>query len=201
MTPKLIIEQKITVLVNQYRIFFADSQGQKTNLAAFAQQKRFNLKEKVLFYADEQKTTPLFAFRAEKVMDVHGRYFVTDDHDQTIGVFRKAFKKSLLSSTWHILQDDQPVLTVTESNKTFAAIRRIVQFIPYIADIADILMPFLRYHFVFIDEATGEVVGKYRKTTSIRDHYELSMTDAAYGSQDWRVFAAVAVALDALQKR
>jgi hypothetical protein len=201
MTPRLVIEQKITLLVNQYRLFAVDNHGQKAELIAFAQQKRFKFKEKILFYTDEQKSSQAFAFHAEKVLDVHGRYFVTDANGKTVGAFRKAFKKSLLSSTWHILQDDEPVLTVTENNKTFALIRRIVQFIPYISDLADILMPFLRYHFVFVDAATGEVVGKYRKTTSIRDHYELAMTDEAYESQDWRVFAAVAVALDALQKR
>jgi hypothetical protein len=44
-------------------------------------------------------------------------------------------------------------------------------------------------------------VGEYRKTTLLRDYYTLSYDDAAYGTMDWRLFAAMAVALDALQSR
>ena len=43
--------------------------------------------------------------------------------------------------------------------------------------------------------------GTYIKTTLFRDHYLLSLDDETYNAQDWRVLAAVAVALDALQSR
>jgi hypothetical protein len=60
---------------------------------------------------------------------------------------------------------------------------------------------FFKYHFVFIDVQTGSEVGMYRKTTLFRDHYELLLTDEAWQSVDWRVFASMGVALDALQSR
>lgn len=201
MYPKLIIEQKITPLVNQYRIFNVDSSGNKASLVGYAQQKRMALKEKVRFYSDEQKQHEIFGFRAEKVLDVHGKYFVEGVEGKAIGSFKKSFKKSLINSTWNILDDDMPTVTIFETSKVLAVVRRVLDFLPIIGDFAAIIMIFFLVHFTFINSKTGETIGYYKKTKRFRDHYVLSMTDEAYASQDWRVWAAMAVGLDALQSR
>jgi hypothetical protein len=202
MIPKLIIEQKITAFTNQYLIYLAGEDGEKSDLAAFAQQKRLAFKEKVSFYNDEKKSREIFSFRAEKVMDIHGRFFVEDENGNKIGGFMKDFKKSLTSSTWHLLdRGGEPKITIAESSQTLAIFRRVAGFIPIVGDVAEILLVFLKYHFVIIDKKTGDKIGKYQKTTLFRDHYKLYMEDKAYNSQDWKVLAAVAVALDALQSR
>jgi uncharacterized protein YxjI len=119
-----------------------------------------------------------------------------------IGTFKKEFKASLLKSTWHILNaDGQPQMTVAENSLTLALFRRFAGFIPIIGDLVEIVSLFLRYHFSFVDSASNQEVGIYKKTTLFRDHYALSMTDQAYADKDWRLLAAVAVALDALQSR
>lgn len=202
MTPKLIVEQRITAFVNQYSIYAAQPDGKKGNLLAFAQQKRFAFKEKVTFYANEAKTQIAFTFRAEKVLDVHGSYLVEDADGKPVGSFKKDFAKSLLNSTWTILGPDQkPRLSISESNKVLAILRRYVGFIPILGDLFELVMIFFRYHFVFVDIATKQEVGRYQKTALLRDHYVLLMTDAAYAGQDWRVLAAMGVGLDALQSR
>ena len=202
MTPRLIVEQKITAFTNKYAVFAANADGSKGHMVAFAQQKRLAFKEKVMFYSDEAKTSVVFTMRAEKVMDVHGRYFVEDPSGKMVGSFRKNFTKSLLNSTWLMLGDnEQPKFVISESNHTIAILRRFVGFIPIIGELADIVMAFFRYHFNFVDAATNQAVGKYQKTTLFRDHYLLSMTDEAYAKEDWRTFAAMAVGLDALQSR
>lgn len=201
MQPKLIIEQKITPFANQYRIFSVDPSGGKGDLVAYAQQKRMAFKEKVRFYSDEQKQHEIFGFRAEKVLDVHGKYFVEDTEGNVIGSFQKAFKKSLFNSTWNIPDENAPTVTISETNKALAVVRRVLGILPVIGDFADIIMIFFLIHFTFADSKTGEIIGHYRKTKRLRDHYELSMTDEVYSSQDWRVWAAMAVGLDALQSR
>lgn len=202
MKPRLIVEQKITAFTNKYAVYVANLDGSKGQLVAFAQQKRLAFKEKVSFYSDEAKTNMVFTLRAEKAMDVHGRYFVEDPNGQMVGCFRKNFAKSLLNSTWLILgANDQPKFVISESNKILAALRRFVGFIPIIGEIADVIMAFFRYHFDFKDTATNQNVGKYQKTTLFRDHYLLSLTDEAWTQNDWRTFAAMAVGLDALQSR
>lgn len=202
MSPKLIVEQKITAFANKYSVFATGDYGAKGQMVAFAQQKRLAFKEKVTFYTDETKNQVAFSFRAEKVMDIHGRFLVEDPEGKIIGAFRKDFKQSLLNSTWHILgTNDQPRLTINESSSTLALIRRFCGFVPIIGDVVEFAVMFLRYHFVFTDIATNQPVGKYQKTKLFRDHYLLSMADDSYKQEDWRVIAAVAVALDALQGR
>lgn len=202
MKPRIIIQQKITAFVNKYKVMNATESGEAGQLVALAQQKRLAFKEKVTFYVDEQKSAEAFTFRAEKVMDVHGRYFVEDANGQVIGMFRKEFKKSLLVSSW-VLMDagGAEVYRVKESNEVIAIFRRFAGFIPIVGDIVDLIMNFFRYHFSFIDLSSGQEIGQYKKTTLFRDYYSLSATDDAWSRLDWRVFAAMGVALDALQSR
>lgn len=201
MNPKLIIEQNIKFMVNQYRIYDTNEDGTKNVLIAFAQQKRLAFKEKISFYTDDAKTTLVFTLRAEKVMDIHGHYFVETAEGGLIGAFRKDFTKSLASSTWHIVDTtDAPLVTFTESNLTLAALRRYAGYIPIIGEFIDIFLAFFKYHFDLVDRS-GMKVGQYRKTTLLRDKYELLCSDDAYAGQDWRVLVAVCVALDALQSR
>lgn len=202
MKPRLNIEQKITAFVNKYRILSVRDSAESSGLIAFAQQKRLAFKEKVTFYNDEQKTSESFTFRAEKVMDVHGRYFVESVDGELLGMVRKEFKKSLLLSSWVIMDKNGTELyRVKENNVTIAILRRFVGFVPLVGDALDLLMNFFKYHFSFVDIATGNEVGTYKKTTLFRDHYQLSMTDDAWSKLDTRVFSAMGVALDALQSR
>lgn len=202
MKPRLFIEQKITPFANQYKVFGADEAGNQANIRAFAQQKRLAFKEKVTFYTDEQKSATSFTFRAEKVFDVHGRYIVEDENGVVIGMFKKEFKQSFITSTWKILdKDGVELFTLTESSTALALFRRYSTWIPIVGDIIELVVMFLKYHFVFTKPNSEDVDGRYQKTTLFRDHYTLSMTDEAYAKCDWRLLAAMGVGLDALQSR
>ncbi len=202
MKPRLIVQQKITALVNKYRIMDVSPEGSEGQLLALAQQKRIALKEKVTFYTDETRAKVAFTFRAEKVLDIHGRYFVEDTNGNLIGGFRKDFGKSLVNSTWHVFdKNEQELFTVRESNQTVAVLRRYSDLIPFVGDLVDLVMVFIKYHFSFIDPVSQAEVGTYRKTTLFRDHYLLETDDSAWSRADWRVMAAMSVALDALQSR
>lgn len=201
MKPRLIVEQKITAFVNRYQIYNTHDDGSKNQLVGFAEQKRLTFKEKVTFYKDATKKEVVFSFRAEKVLDVHGRYFVEDAEGRVIGAFKKQFGRSLINSTWDILGDDgQPAITISENNLALAIIRRFGGWIPLVGEFIEIITAFFRYHFVFKTPDGGKV-GMYRKTTLFFDRYRLEMEDEVYNAQDWRVLAAMAVALDALQSR
>lgn len=202
MKPRLFIEQKITAFANKYKVYGANEAGEQADMVAFAQQKRLAFKENVTFYNDENKAAVAFTFRAEKVMDVHGRYMVEDTEGNAVGIFRKEFKKSLLNSTWKVMNaNGDEMFVVRESSQALAVLRRFAGMLPIVGDIFDIILIFLKYHFSFIDVASGEEVGKYQKTTLLRDHYTLHMTDEAFARADWRTLAAMGVALDALQSR
>lgn len=202
MQPRLVVQQKITAFVNKYKLFGANADGTPASLVGLAQQKRLALKEKVMFYADEKRDQLTFTFRAEKVMDVHGRYFVEDANGNLLGMFKKEFAASLAVSTWKILdRDGNEQYIVRENNTAVAVLRRFIGFIPIVGDIGELVMAFFKYHFEFVDLSSNQVVGTYRKKTLWRDHYTLDMTEDAWSKVDWRVYAAMSVALDALQSR
>lgn len=194
-----IIEQKIAPLANQYRIFGSDENGNKAELVAFAHQKRFAFKEQVDFFTDEARADLAVSIKAEKVMDIHGKFFVTDPSGKTLGALRKVFGASFFRSTWEILDnDDRAVARVTERSLPLAIVRRIWGIVPYLGDI-----PFLfKYHFVFLQPSNQKALADYIKVTRFRDHYRLDIHDEALLKKvGWQTLVGQAVFLDALQGR
>lgn len=192
-----VIEQKITPLANQYRVFTATEAGQKEALLCFAQQKRFTFKEEFHFYTDESKQAIAFTVKAEKVVDIHGKFLVTDPNGKLLGAVRKAFGASLLRSTWEILNGEEVAAVVQEKSQAIAIFRRVWQLLPLISDVPF----FIKYHFIFVDPA-GKQLGIYSKTSLIRDHYQLNIADDNFEKAiGWQTLAAQAVLLDALQGR
>lgn len=188
------VTQKITLMVNRYEIRTIPPGGGQGELVAFAQQKRLAFKEQVTFYADEQRTVPLFGFKARQRLDLGAVYDVTDAAGNPIGWFRKDFAKSLLRSSWYVGQVGEQVEHFgTERNATVAVMRRIWDFIPIIGDIP---FPFV-FHFDFVDPQ-GQPVLHSTKAWALRDRYTVQVPGSRL---DGRVAAAMAVALDALQRR
>lgn len=189
---RLLIRQRLRLMVNKYEVFTETPDGGEGELVAFAQQKRMAIKEQVTVYADTEKEHVLFGFKARKAIDLASTYDVTDPNGQPIGNFRKDFKASLLSSTWHLEQPQLGVTTGSERNKTVAILRRVWNFIPYIDNI-----PFAwPYHFDFT--ANGQVTFSVEKKFGLRDRYVVDIKDPRL---DRRLVIAQAVALDALQSR
>ena len=122
------VQQRVTPFQNSYRVL-ADDRGAPGDLIAFAQQKRMAFKEEVTFYADEQRTIPVFSFKARKRLDLAATYDVFDAQGTPIGQFRKDFKASLLNSTYH-LEAAGVEATGSERNMLVAILRRVQDTIP-----------------------------------------------------------------------
>ena len=191
--PKFLMRQKLTMMVNQYEIYLANPDGSEGELMAFAQQKRMAFKEEVTFFSDRGKTRPVFSFKARKKIDLNAGYDVSDEGRQPIGSFRKDFGKSLLRSTWQL---SAPGLEAfgQERNQTIAVVRRLWDLIPVVGEVA---VPFV-FHFDFTDTAGGALVLSSERKKGIRDRYTVAVPDERV---DFRLAAAMAVALDALQSR
>ena len=181
---KFAVKQRITMMVNRYEIRALGPNGEEGPVLALAQQKRMALKEQVTFYADEARQVPVFSFKARQVMDLAATYDVLDAAGAPIGMFRKDFGKSLLRSTWNL--EAAGVSAVgQERNELVAILRRLTDMIP------------LAFHFDFTDPS-GQLVMSSERVWSLRDRYVVTVPG---GRLDGRVAAAMAVALDALQKR
>lgn len=190
------IEQKITPLANQYRVYQgADS----PDIIAFVHQKRFAFREKFELYGDEAKTQLIATIQARQAIDLGARYDVTGADGHKLGVLNKNFKQSLLRSTWEIRTPDEPaapLATVRERSLPVAILRRLWEFIPVVGGIPF----FIKFHFEFIT-ASGSVSGSYVKTTLLRDHYLLEVAEPLASAADWRVYVSLGIMLDAMQSR
>jgi uncharacterized protein YxjI len=182
--PQFFVKQKITLMVNRYEIYAAGPDGQQGQLMAFAEQKRMAFKEQVTFFTDSSKTRAVFGFKARKVMDLGSGYDITDETGNPIGFFRKDFGASLLRSTFHL---EGPGFTATgqERSVLVAVLRRFTD------------VPFLPVHFDFVGSEGQPLLSSTRRV-SVGDRYTVTVPDERV---DFRVAAAVAVALDALMAR
>ena len=194
----LMVRQDITVMVNRYRITPLDADGNEGPLIAFAEQKRMKLREEVQFFTDEYKQRIAFGFQSRQVIDMAATTDVFDEAHRPIGVFRKDAARSLLNSTWYI---DSGGIQATgrERSKGVAAVRRFGGLVPLVGDVLD-LIPW-QFHFDFID-AQGALVMTSERQRQVRDCYRIALPPLPDGRRlDWRMGAAVAVALDAFQGR
>ncbi|WP_106396953.1 LURP-one-related/scramblase family protein [Actinocorallia populi] len=190
---RFLVRQRFTLMVNKYEVHTPGPDGREQHLVAFAQQKRMAFKEQVTLYTDETKQHVLAGFRARQRIDLGATYDIVDHAGQPIGNFRKDFKRSLTSSTWHLEQPGLGVATGTERNQTVAILRRIWGLIPFLGD-----LPFAwPYHFDFTAGGTQPVFSVVKKI-GLRDKYVVEIHDPRI---DRRLVVAQAVALDALQSR
>jgi hypothetical protein len=197
MNPNLRIQQKLTVFTNIYEVFDASEGIQSEKLIAFAEQAKLKIKEKISFYSDASKSNLLFTLRAEKVIDVHGSYFIEDGNGGLIGFIKKDFKRSLFQSSWLVSnQAGVEVLRFEEDNPLVAILRRIADFIP----VGD-LIKFFPYHFAVTEVASGNQVGRYQKVSVFRDRYVLHLDENVSAATDQRLLIGMSIALDALQSR
>lgn len=198
---ELLIRQRITAMVNRYEVHLPKEPGSREEgeLVGFVEQARLKLREEFVIYTGPDKATALARVKATKALDLGSRYDVTDPDGQPVGSFRKDFKRSLLSSTFH-LQDaaGEDVITASERSMVLAILRRVLDLIP-IGDGLLGLIPIL-FHLDFKRIEDGADVASVERRVGLRDRYVLSMT-AGPETLDRRVAVAMAVGMDALLAR
>ncbi|MGR7026048.1 hypothetical protein [Geodermatophilus sp. URMC 62] len=191
--PAFFVKQRITVMVNRYEIVAANPDGSEGDLLAFAEQKRMQLKEEVTFYADQARNRRLFSFKARQVLDVSAQHDVHDENGAVLGSFSKDFAASLVRSTWHLSAPGVEAVG-QERRPAVAVLRRVWDFLPVVGDV---WVPFV-FHFDFVDTVTGATVMVSERQKTVQDRYTVTVPDPRL---DFRLAAAMAVALDALQSR
>lgn len=187
------MKQAVKLLANQFGIYSV-TDGAET-LVAKAKQKMMRIREEIVFNEGDSDT-PYFVVKAEKAIDIHGKYIISDANGTSLGYARKAFQKSLIRSTWELYgADDALLCTVTERSMAFAVVRRIWDIIPILGE-----FPLIRrLHFDYM--IGDEVVGSFERRWGLRDHYDATFTDQARQILDERVALASMVMLDAMQSR
>ena len=178
------VRQRLAMLTNRYEIVAANPDGSPGELLGLAEQKKMALREQVTFWSDDTRSRQVFGFRARKVVDLGSGYDIVDEAGQQIGFFRKDFGASLLRSTFHV---EGPGFAGTgqERSQLVALVRRFSDF------------DFLPIHFDYVD-AQGQRLLSVERRATLRDSYTVHVPDPRV---DFRVAAAVAVAMDVLMSR
>ena len=185
---RFVIDQLIRPLVNLYRI----SAG--ATPVAFVRQKRMAIKEDIRFFADENEARELWRIKARSLMEFGGRYDVTTPEGEKIGVLGKVFGKSLLRSTWSIMDaNEQELVVAKERSVPIAILRRVIDAVPY----GDFIP--IPFHFTIDDGASH--VGDLNRRFGLRDTYDLDVSGDTERRIDRRLAVSLGIALDALQSR
>lgn len=190
-----LLQQKLTLLINRYEYFLYE-RGTKGERIAFAEQARFAFREAVTVWTDDSKSDVLFTIKAEKLLDVHGKFLVHAVDGTRIGYCQKAFGASLLRSTWEVYDTSDTLLfTAKEKSQMVAVLRRIAHFIPFVDEIAQ----FIPFNFLF--EKQGAIVGGHTRIWgSLTDQYKQEI-GSELTNVDRRLVLALGILLDALQAR
>lgn len=182
MSYSLELRQRFTPLQNRYDLI--GLRGGAEERLAYAEQKRFSMKEKVSFFTDDAKTHVAFTLGARNVLEIAGTYDVLGAAGEQLAVLKKAAAASLLRSTYRVTLPDGRELVAAERSLFTALWRRF----------SDI--PLFPIHFDVKDGET--VLMTVDRQMKLRDVYRLEVHDETL---DWRVAAALAVAFDAFMNR
>ena len=193
---RYLVDQLVRPIVNLYRVTpLAAGKSPAGGPIAFVRQKRMAIKEDIRFFADEQETEELFRIKARSVFDIGGaRYDVTEPDGAPIGVLEHAFRKSLLRSTWKVMDSaGGEVVTAQERSLPMALARRLVDFVPYGEWVP------IPYNFDLLMD--GRVIGHMNRKFQLRDRYVLDLSADHERQLDRRLAIALAIGLDTLQNR
>lgn len=188
---RFTVRQETALKAGRYTVSELLPDGSDGGVLAFAELKRFSLKEEMTFYTDASRTRVLFTVEERGLRGAGGGHDVWDAEGDLIGGFEEKAVASLLRSTWVLDQPGSPAAVGRERNRFVAVLRRVRDFLPL--DLVPFLWP---YHFDF--ETDGKPVMTVDKKFGLRDRY---VVDMAVPGPDPRLAIAQAVALDALQDR
>lgn len=190
---ELHLRQRLTLLQNRWHVERVG--GGTAEELAFAQQKRFSLREHVRFSTPDGDADA-FTIQARNILEVAGTYDVMSGDGQVLATITKEFRRSLTRSTYGLTVGDRSC-RVEERGKVRALLRRVVMLITSFSDLDFLFWP-LPIQFD-VRDAGGELAATVeRRPFRVRDLYELKAYDA---SLDWRVLAAQGVACDAFMNR
>jgi uncharacterized protein YxjI len=194
---RYLVDQLIRPIANLYRVTpLAAGDTPAGPPLAYVRQKKLAIKEHIRFCADEGETQELFHIQAQTWLDTGGsRYDVVDVQDGKIGVLHHVFGKSLLRTTWNVLNAaGAEVAVAQERSQAMAILRRGIDFVPDVGG----LIP-IPYNFDIL--SGGQVIGKMDRKFQLRDRYVLDLAADPDKKLDRRLAIALAIGLDTLQNR
>jgi uncharacterized protein YxjI len=193
---RFLVDQLVRPIANLYRITpLATGDTPAGGPIAFVRQKKLAIREDIRFYRDDSEQDELFRIKARTILDTGGSRYDVLAGEQKLGTLHHDFRKSLLRTTWRVLDaNDAETGVAQERSQVMAILRRVIDFVPDYGG----LIP-IPYNFDFLVD--GSKVGEMNRKFQLRDRYVLDLSGDAEKRIDRRLAVALAIGLDALQNR
>ncbi|WP_225627373.1 hypothetical protein [Streptomyces werraensis] len=188
---RFTVTQRATLKTDRYLVTETAPDGSEGRVLAYAELKRFSLREQLTFFADASRSQVAFTVRERTLLDPGEGFDVVDADGKPVGAFHERFFTCLVRSTWVLEQPGAPDAVGRERNRFVAVLRRAWDWLPL--DLVPFAWP---YHFDFGSE--GKPVMTVDKKIGLRDRYLVEVTAP---DLDLRLAVAQAVALDTFQGR
>ena len=156
----------------------------------------------IIIYEDDSKRAPVVFITQDHLWEIFQRnYTVADVDRQVLARLSRNNFKSLFRRAWNIVQTNEATLmTAREDSVLLAAIRRIVDLIPYVALLGGMIKT--DFHLLTVDSAGDErKIGEFTRRISVFDKYVLDLSEDSERQLDRRVALAVGILLDTAEKR
>ncbi|HZP57712.1 MAG TPA: hypothetical protein VFC53_09175 [Dehalococcoidia bacterium] len=158
----------------------------------------------ITIYDDDSKATrPLLIIRQDHgYAALHRKYTLIDAaSDEPIAHFDRNNVRALFRRAWVVTAADGRVLAhAREDTAALAAIRRIVEFVPYVGALMALVRTNFRLATVAADGSEAEA-GAFNRKLSIADKYVLDLTSDRARLLDRRIALALAILLDTGEAR
>jgi uncharacterized protein YxjI len=193
---RFLVDQLVRPIANLYRITpLAAGETPAGGPIAFVRQKKLAIREDIRFYRDDSEQDELFRIKARSVLDTGGSRYDVLAGDDKLGTLHHDFRKSLIRTTWRVLDaDEQETAIAHERSPVMAILRRVIDFVPDVGGFIPI-----PYNFDFLVDGTK--VGEMNRKFQLRDRYVLDLSNDTARRIDRRLAVALAIGLDALQNR
>ena len=100
---RLVVRQADALVANRYEIRPVSPSGEPGELLAVAEQKVLAMRKQVAFFADPERTEPIFGFAGRERLETYTIYDVTAADGTAIARFKKDFRRSITRSTWRLV--------------------------------------------------------------------------------------------------
>jgi len=120
--------ERYTIRRKVFRLFGAGFHiyGPQGELVGFCNQKAFRLRESLMVYTDDSRSTELFHIGTEQIIDFGATYYVTLPTGERIGSCRRKGIKSMFRDEWEVFDGEgKSVGVLMEDSGTLAMLRRV----------------------------------------------------------------------------
>ena len=118
---------RILALAPQMLVTDADGR-----VIGFVREKLLRLVDDVTIFSDETQATPIYAIKADRIIDFSACYHFSDAHGRPLGHVQRAGMRSLWSANYSIHLDGAPAFEVNEENPIVRLLDGLLDEIPFV---------------------------------------------------------------------